>query len=290
MEKKIGIYKIINPKGKIYIGQSTNIYSRLDDYKKIVASVKSQIKIYNSLKKYGSKSHLFEIIEECSVESLNERERYWQDYYNVLNEGLNCKLTKTGDKSGFISQEIKNKIGNSNRGKVRSGQALENIRKSRSEKFSYKWKVPKSEEFKNKVRGVKKTQEHIQKIKDNRPNKKSILQYDLDGNFIREWESCKSASNYLGKNSPSVISSCCNKKIKYAYGYQWRFKGENIIFTIDDIYKKKILQHSINGEFIKEWNCLSDIVKFFNIKYPDCIKANINKKVKHSKGFVWSYK
>ena len=42
----------------------------------------------------------FEIIEQCILTQLNERERYWQDYYDVLGiNGLNCKLTETKDKS-----------------------------------------------------------------------------------------------------------------------------------------------------------------------------------------------
>lgn len=47
----IGIYKITSPSGKIYIGQSVNIERRFLDYKKSLK--KSQIKLYNSIKKYG---------------------------------------------------------------------------------------------------------------------------------------------------------------------------------------------------------------------------------------------
>jgi hypothetical protein len=56
---------------------------------------------------------LFEAIEECSIEILNERERYWQEYYDVLSKkGLNCILTKTNDRSGKVSKESieKNRI------------------------------------------------------------------------------------------------------------------------------------------------------------------------------------
>ena len=47
----VGIYRIINPKGKIYIGQSTNILKRKSSYKGY--RCKDQISIYRSLKKYG---------------------------------------------------------------------------------------------------------------------------------------------------------------------------------------------------------------------------------------------
>ena len=80
----IGIYKIISPLGKIYIGQSIDIDVRFNNYKKL--KCKSQLRIYNSFIKYGVDNHIFKTIEECSLDLLNERERYWQDYYDVLNK------------------------------------------------------------------------------------------------------------------------------------------------------------------------------------------------------------
>ncbi len=94
----IGIYKITSPTGRIYIGQSTNIALRWTNYHKLRA--KGQVKLYKSLLKYGPENHTYEVLLECNIESLNERERHFQELYNVLEDGLNCRLTKTNDKSG----------------------------------------------------------------------------------------------------------------------------------------------------------------------------------------------
>lgn len=67
----IGIYKIISPSGKIYIGQSIDIDRRIYDY--ILLRCKAQTILYNSLKKHGFNNHVFEIIEECDIDKLNER-------------------------------------------------------------------------------------------------------------------------------------------------------------------------------------------------------------------------
>ena len=99
----IGIYKITSPSSKTYIGQSINIEKRIMWYKRL--RCKSQKKLYNSFIKYGVDAHNFEIIEECDILLLNERERYWQDYYDVLNNGLNLRLTSTNDRSGKMSKE-----------------------------------------------------------------------------------------------------------------------------------------------------------------------------------------
>jgi group I intron endonuclease len=127
----IGIYKITSPNGKIYIGQSVNIERRFIKYKHI-SSYKNQIKLKKSFLKYGVDNHTFEIVEECELCLLNDRERYWQDFYNVLKFGLNCKLTKSSDKSGKLSDEIKSKIGASNKiankGKKVNKNHIENLR------------------------------------------------------------------------------------------------------------------------------------------------------------------
>ena len=106
----IGIYKITSPTNKIYIGQSINLEKREDDYKKLKCD--KQPKLYNSLQKHGWEQHKFEIVEECSLEQLNEKEIYWGKEFDVLGEnGLNLRL---GNANGLCSEETKNKIGQTN--------------------------------------------------------------------------------------------------------------------------------------------------------------------------------
>jgi group I intron endonuclease len=118
----IGIYKIISPTNKIYIGQSTNIEKRFEWYKKIYC--KNQTKLYNSLKKYGPENHKFEIIEECNEEQLLEKETYWKLFYKVLEvPSLCCRID---GKSGKLSKETKLKISKSNKGISRNKGRIQN--------------------------------------------------------------------------------------------------------------------------------------------------------------------
>ena len=92
--KICGIYKITSPSNKIYIGSSSNIKKRWNSY--FYLKCKPQPKLYNSLKKYGSENHTYEIIEECEFEALYERERYYQELYDCLGvNSLNCNLVET---------------------------------------------------------------------------------------------------------------------------------------------------------------------------------------------------
>lgn len=114
--KKIGIYKITSPSGKVYIGQSIDIDNRFKQYKSHYC--KKQYVLYNSLKKYGFDNHKFEIITLCDVSQLNDLERYYQDLYCVLGDnGMNLRLTETNDRFGKLSDELKEKISKNRKGK-----------------------------------------------------------------------------------------------------------------------------------------------------------------------------
>ena len=93
----IGIYKITNPKGKTYIGQSVNIEKRWNRYKNLIPKdCIGQPLIYRSLIKYGVKNHIFEIIELCNKEELNKLESYYIVLYNSFNSKCGLNLTSGG--------------------------------------------------------------------------------------------------------------------------------------------------------------------------------------------------
>ena len=102
----VGIYKITSPSGKIYIGQSVNIERRFTRYNSL--DCVKQIRLYKSFIKHNVINHKFEIIEECELELLNERERYYQDLYDVISEkGLNCILTETNNLPRILHNNTK---------------------------------------------------------------------------------------------------------------------------------------------------------------------------------------
>ena len=56
-------------------------------------------------------------------------------------------------------------------------------------------------------------------------DKKKIMQYDLNNKLIKVWNSQHEASNAL-KIPQGDISMCCNKKLKRAGNYIWKFLKE----------------------------------------------------------------
>jgi group I intron endonuclease len=126
-----GIYKITNPKGKVYIGQSRDLEKRKLQYSKYLKKYCRQLKLVNSINKYGWELHIFEIIEYCDFDLLNIKERHWQEFYNSIDNGLNCLYTKTLDKPALFGLETRERMSKSQIGKTRSDSHKRKISESK---------------------------------------------------------------------------------------------------------------------------------------------------------------
>lgn len=90
----IGIYKYQNKiNGKVYIGQSQNIEVRkqqhIYDSSHLEQRNNYATGVDYAINKYGIDNFDFEIIEECSIEELDNREIFWIDYYDSYCSGYN---------------------------------------------------------------------------------------------------------------------------------------------------------------------------------------------------------
>lgn len=101
-----GIYLIEYPNGKIYIGQSQNIHSRILEHnsrarvehrgdKKELQLCDKKIRQYfeNGITEYI-------VLEECSIDELDSKEDYWISYYDALNKEKGYNFLDKGDVSG----------------------------------------------------------------------------------------------------------------------------------------------------------------------------------------------
>lgn len=85
----IGIYKITKiVDGKSYIGQSNDIERRFKEHQ--TKGKASRIPVDVAIEKYGIDAFTYEVLEECPIEKLNERETYWINYYHTVETGYNC--------------------------------------------------------------------------------------------------------------------------------------------------------------------------------------------------------
>ena len=260
----IGIYKIKSPTGKIYIGQSVDIKLRWKKYKALNCG--NQTKLLNSLSKYGFNTHIFSVVEECKEDDLNKRERYWQDYYNVVSDGLNCRLTETTDKSGRLSEETKNRIGDANRGRVHSEQSKKNMSKPKSDS-SKMGKYNKSGK-RNPFFGKAHSEETKEKIREKR--KKQVITKET-----RQ----KISTSLLGRE----VSDETKRKIGNAN------KGKSKPKSMKVKLGRPVLQYTINGEFIKEYYSSQQAADEFNVSKLSIYNAASGRS-KTSCNYIWKFK
>lgn len=89
-----GIYKITRLKtGEIYIGKSTDVKSRWQQHAKSAfhCGTISHSILHTTMEKDGIENFTWELLEEVPKDKLGEREKYWIDFYDSKNYGLNEK-------------------------------------------------------------------------------------------------------------------------------------------------------------------------------------------------------
>tara|TARA_R110000782_G_C14687173_1_gene400719 strand:+ start:125 stop:799 length:675 start_codon:yes stop_codon:yes gene_type:complete len=204
----VGVYKITNPKGKTYIGQSTDIEARI--YKGHKYNSGSGKKLKNSFSKYGFENHKIEILEECSIDDLTERETYWIEYYNSYKEGLNS--TKRGGIQGYRDVEWKKNLSKGLKGKKgywknKSRPNHSKLLKEKGSGLSYERTQEHKENLSQMMKKVweEKGKEIGKKIAQNKIGKglKPIICETLYG---MEFTSLNQASQVLGLGKGNICS------------------------------------------------------------------------------------
>lgn len=205
------IYKITNTvNDKVYVGQTIHPL-RYRFKRHFYDAQKSDTKIYRAMKKHGFENFSISLIEEVDDDLLDEREIYWIEKFDSYKHGYNSTIGGMGSKKfynkqirllwdeGYSSGEIQNIIG--------CGKGVVHDALIDYENYSVKESI---------VRGQK-------------DSCVQIAQYALDGDLICVYNKMADASATFGcaENSAPIIK-VCKEECGTAFGYQWRYVGEEV--------------------------------------------------------------
>lgn len=300
------IYSITNEiNGKSYIGKTNDLVRR---WKEHCYSHGSTAILDKAFKKYGLEHFVFDIVAQIpfdSIEELNDvlaqLEMYYIELYDTYHNGYNATVGGDGTSGYKQSPETTEKIRQANIGRTVSDETRERISISRTG-------IHHTEEAKeairqallyrdhsiydriaDKLRG--RARDHKMIINAAKKRRKPILQYDLQGNFIKEWEGASCIEGFERSN----IGACCKGKLVSTQGYIWRFK-ESVNFPkkieVPDKWtdrKKTILQFNQNGELFAEYESALEASRCTNICSSAIYKC-LHKQQKQVQGFTWEYK
>lgn len=243
---KSGVYKIFMiSSGKIYVGSSQDVFRRKREHFYTLKNHKhSNIYLQRNYNKYGIEDFVFEVLELCKIENLQEKENYYINLYN-----------STCDKIGFNLMPI----AYSSRGYKHSDESRERLKISQSKKV---WKENQSK----KQKEIWSKSEYKEKMSDIRKR-----QWEKD-ETIEKRRKTFSSSEYRLKRSEA------SKKM-----WQDKHARENLVKErrerVDENYKKKLSDASKikwqNEEFKKKYSD-SGRKKWENQEYKEKVGAKIS--------------
>lgn len=236
--KSIGIYKIkINDKE--YIGSSCNVGQRLKHHLWSLENLKHHNRTMQNLyNKYGKDEIYFAIVEECSDDILIEREAY---YINALNPYINHIL----DPQTLVRDDVyKQRLSDAKKKAYANGLKPHNI--------------------------------------------KEVHKYSLETcGYLESFESFTAAAKSIGAKSISGIKAACDLKQASAGGFAWSYiKGDSKLLMTKRYKLEPVVQYTINGVFIKEWESITEASKELGISN---ITRAISKKLTAG-GYRWGKK
>lgn len=240
---------------------------------------KGSVLFYNAIKKYTWNGFKHEILMiELTEKESKQKEIEFIKKYRTNDRNFGYNLTFGGEGiSGF-------KMSNYSKEKMSASKKISSTKYWLGKERDVKTKELISEALRNR------TKELREQIGDKLST--PVLQFDKNGKFIKEWKSVSEVCRNESFTTRGNITSCCNKKIKSAYGYIWIYK-ENYNDTIEvdykpNYYKRKIVQLSLDCVFINVWDSAIEAERnkgFNNGHIIQCCKG----KVKTHKGYKWMY-
>lgn len=305
------IYLFVNKiNNKKYVGQTYKKYSERWTQHKIA---KDNFYFHIALNKYGWDNFDKFILEQSEyyinteenrniiISWLDEKESYYINFFNSNNDKYGYNLTEGGHTHGKISTKIPKE--HKSQGKQVEQYDLEGnlVKIWNSIKEIYTTTEFKNDGIQECSKGLRDNYKGFRwKILENKKSDntinpitfaKPILQYDLEGNFIKEFSSSQEVQRILGYNS-SLIRSCCRNEIATSKNFIWIFKSDKISFKLplEELESRnldtRIKQISLDGNLIKIWRNTSEIEEellFPKAQISQCIRG----RSKTSNGFIW---
>lgn len=117
--------------------------------------------------------------------------------------------------------------------------------------------------------------------------KRKVYQYNEDGTFEKEFESCSDAARSLGRESTAISRAI---KAGYKIGdkyFLYVHDGNYSVSKSNYVRDREVHQYSLNGDYIKSFNNKAEAIKELNLKHDRI--GNSIKTQNAFANFQWSY-
>lgn len=136
------IYSVRNTvNNKRYIGQTFSLSQRKYQHFSEGKKGSSDHPLYRSMQKHGIENFVFEVIEECIDDSINEREIYWIAYFDSTNRNNGYNLSRGGEEIKEVTRRKLSEALKGNKhcvGRIASEETKEKHRQSALKRYANK--------------------------------------------------------------------------------------------------------------------------------------------------------
>jgi len=164
------------------------------------------------------------LFESDDYKFIKQKEIEFIELYGRINRNAGCLANMTDGGDGFIGYVPSKEKIEIHRKKMTGRIQSEFEKQKRIEsKKGYKHSEETKIKIANSHKGKIVSRDHIEKLHKGQilANSKPIEQYDLEGNFIRSWQSATVAAKEIGLH-PTSIRHCVQGKTKTSGGYIWK--------------------------------------------------------------------
>ncbi len=208
------IYTITNKTdNKIYVGQTIHdVELRWKDHLKPGSNCRY---LKSAINKYGVDNFVFKLVCITFDNQLDDMEiQYIEQYKSLAPNGYNLRR---GGNSGRHHADTRQKISESLKLRYKNGLTPPSSHLGKPHSEIHKKKISEC------LKGRRLSQETINKISLSR-RKNKIIQFDIEGNRLNSFNSCKEAAEYIGTTRANINHSCTGKA-KTAKGFVWKYES-----------------------------------------------------------------
>lgn len=259
------IYKITNNiNGKIYIGQTRVTEPQRWQQHVWHANNKPDNDsplLCRAIKKYGKENFTRTIIEECNNQLLNEREIYWIKYFNSTNHEIGYNVENGGQGHLKYSDEEILEAYAEYHSIVQASKALNMSRDQMSKR--------------------------LQAMQIETSNEIPVCQYDLQGNFIKEYPTMAEAAKETNTPLYHIREQGVYNKFLWLHKNSTQTPQERLnqlSCLAHDLFD--IQQYNESGELVAEFSNASEASKKTGINVSSIKAASSGRQVSAG-GFLW---
>lgn len=265
-----------NVNDKVYIGKTDRtIEARWKEHQAArKENSKKHYKLYAAMNKYGFENFSIGKIEECAVEKVNEREKYWIKRFDSYNNGYN--MTLGGDGTSSVNEQKILELWD-------SGLAIADI--SRETGYATKTILQRLTLYENYSQ-----EESLSRGKtlSSEAKYKNIYLYNSDGNGIEKYKNAQELSEQKQIKVEKIREWCRNNSIREGllYSYELLSPQQVIDIFLHQPNQKGVRQYNLQGVLVGTYKSINEAMRQTGINnISQAAKDNI----KTAGGYIWRY-